>query len=119
MKKFLGTVLTILILAVPSALLYADTGATTVEDEIVSYRLDVGSKAARGTKNILFGWTELPKRVVDITKESNNPIWGLLAGTFQGTLKAMARTASGVTDVVTAPIAPDKGPMMQADINVE
>ena len=92
---------------------------TTVSEDTSAYRLSVGDKAARGTKNILFGWTEMPKRVVDITKESNNPVWGLLAGTFQGTLKAVARTISGVVDVVTAPIDPDKAPLVQPDINVE
>ena len=92
---------------------------STVGKDVASYRLSVGEKAARGTKNVLFGWTELPKRVVDITKETNNPIWGLVAGVFQGTLKAVARTFSGVVDVVTAPIAPNEAPLMQPDINVE
>lgn len=84
-----------------------------------AYLKSVGNKAARGVKNILFGWTELPKRIVDITKETKNPIWGLLAGTFQGSLKCLARTASGVSDVVTAPVTPEKDPLIQADIDVE
>ena len=93
--------------------------SSTVGADTASYRLSVGEKAARGTKNVLFGWTEIPKRVVDITQETNNPIWGLVAGVFQGTLKAMARTFSGVVDVVTAPIAPNDAPLMQPDINVQ
>jgi putative exosortase-associated protein (TIGR04073 family) len=93
--------------------------SSMVLGDVSSYRSDVGDKAARGVKNILFGWTELPKRVVDITQETNNPFWGVFAGLFQGTLKAMARTASGVSDVVTAPIAPEKGYFIQPDINVE
>lgn len=118
MKEFFGIILMFLLIAGPSALLLAEEGAA-VESDVDTYRLQVGEKAARGTKNILFGWTELPKQIVDITKETKNPIWGVVAGTFQGTLKAMARTASGVSDVVTAPIAPEKAPMIQGDINVE
>ena len=90
----------------------------TVAGDMTLYRSDVGDKAARGIKNILFGWTELPKQIVDVTQESN-PIWGLLAGGFQGSLKAMARTFSGVSDVVTAPIAPEKGPFINPDIDVD
>lgn len=124
MKKIFLVGLMILFVASSVTLLYADAGMSktkvTAKDITTKpYRLEVGDKAARGVNNVLFGWTELPKRVVDITKETNNPIWGLLAGTFQGTLKAMARTASGVVDVVTAPISPDKAPLMQPDISVE
>ena len=120
MKKVFLFVMVLLLISCSTSFLYAKTADTaTVSSDVSSYRLEVGEKAARGTKNILFGWTELPKRIVDITKESNNPIWGLFAGTFQGTLKAVARTFSGVVDVVTAPIDPGKPPLMQPDINVE
>jgi len=93
--------------------------SATVNTDISSYRGDVGDKAARGLENIFFGWTEVPKRVVDITQETNNPFWGLFAGTFQGTLKAMARTTSGVSDVVTAPINPDGAPLISPEIDVD
>jgi putative exosortase-associated protein (TIGR04073 family) len=53
--------------------------------------------------NAAFGWTEIPKRIVDITKESN-PIKGVLLGSFQGACRAFARTASGVSELVTFPI---------------
>lgn len=120
MKKIFAASLTLFLIVGPSLILCADQGAaTTTEQEISDYRMEVGSKAERGVKNALFGWTEIPKRIVDITQETKNPIWGLLAGGFQGTLKAMSRTASGVCDVVTAPINPEKGPLMQPDINVE
>jgi putative exosortase-associated protein (TIGR04073 family) len=90
-----------------SVLAYADDTMTQAKT-VSSYRLQVGQKVERGGKNLLFGWTELPKRIVDITKESKNPFWGVLAGTFQGTLKAVARTASGIGDIVTAPVTPEK-----------
>jgi putative exosortase-associated protein (TIGR04073 family) len=130
MRKLFLTVLIFSLIMGPAALSHAGGApekkitatrrtATAKKGGAVPYKLAVGNKAARGTKNVLFGWTEIPKRVVDITQETNNPFWGLLAGTFEGTLKAMARTVSGVSDVVTAPIAADKDPLIQADIDLE
>lgn len=92
---------------------------TSANADKTAYRLSVGNKAARGTKNVLFGWTELPKSIVDTTQETNNPLLGITAGTFKGVLKAVARTVSGVADVVTAPIAPEKGSFIKADIAVD
>jgi len=119
MKKFFVITLMLLLIAGPSSLLYAGEAAVSTDETVSSYRLQVGEKAARGTKNVLFGWTEIPKRVVDLTKETNNPIWGVLAGTFQGTLKAVVRTASGASDVITAPISPDKAPLIGTEIDVQ
>jgi len=82
-------------------------------------RKQVGLKAERGVGNFLYGWTEIPKRVVDITKESNNPIWGLIAGVYQGTGKAFARTTSGVVDVLTAGIKSDEKPFVQPDMSTD
>lgn len=61
-------------------------------------------KAERGFMNVAFGWTEIPKRIVDKTKQYNNPIKGTLLGVFQGSCKAFARTASGAFDLVTFPV---------------
>ena len=126
MKVLIGIIVVTFLIIGPSPALIAGGGpAVQVQDvsaqkaDIMHYRTDVGNKAARGTKNVLFGWTELPKRVVDVTRDSKNPIWGLLAGGFQGALKAMARTASGIVDIATAPIAPGQPPLMQPDISVE
>lgn len=120
MRKLFLTVLIFSLIMGPAALSHAGEGPRPEKKGgALPYKLAVGDKAARGVKNVLFGWTEIPKRIVDITQETNNPFWGLLAGTFQGALKAMARTVSGVSDVVTAPIAADKGPLIQADIDLE
>ena len=119
MRKVLVLVVLVMFIVGPSLYTYAQQSGSTVINDVATYRLQVGDKAARGAKNVLFGWTELPKRIVDITKETNNPVWGVLAGTFQGTLKSVARTASGVSDVVTAPVMPEKDPLMQADIDVQ
>lgn len=119
MKKFFVFAMVLLLIFGSSSFVFAkSTDTAKVSGGVSTYRHQMGEKAARGTKNILFGWTELPKRIVDITNESKNPIWGLLAGVFQGTLKAVARTFSGVVDVLTFPIDADKAPLMQPDINV-
>ena len=142
MKRLFAIFLVFLIVAWSSAMLYADegtrtqssqaktmsktkasSGAQSKPQDITSYRLAVGEKAARGVKNILTGWMEIPKRIVDITKESKDPknptpgvIWGILAGTFQGTIKALVKTSSGAVDVVTAPITPEKDPFIPPDL---
>ena len=59
--------------------------------------------AEKGINNVFLGWTEIPKRIVDVTKESN-PINGIVAGVFQGTVRAFSRTASGISDMATFPI---------------
>lgn len=64
-----------------------------------------GIKAERGIKNILFGWTEIPKSIIQVTKDSKNPIWGITGGTLKGIGKAFPRTVSGIADVVSFPIA--------------
>ncbi len=108
-----------------SVLLYADEGEVILSDEgevmtqteeIRAYRLTIGEKAERGVKNILLGWTELPKRIIDVTRETKNPIWGVFVGTYEGALKAAGRTISGVVDVVTAPINPEGKPLFPPDI---
>ena len=119
MNKCFSVVLALVFVVGYSTLLHAQSDVSSQKQDIAAYRVDVGNKAERGFENALLGWTEVPKRVVDITRESGNPIWGLLAGGFQGTLKAMARTASGVTDIVTAPVDPEKAPLMNPDIAVE
>jgi len=64
-----------------------------------------GVKLERGLKNILFGWTEIPKSIIQVTKDSRNPIWGLTGGTLKGIGKAFPRTVSGAADVVSFPMA--------------
>ena len=64
-----------------------------------------GMKLERGMKNILFGWTEIPKSIIQVTRDSRNPIWGVTGGTLKGIGKAFPRTVSGAADVVSFPIA--------------
>ncbi len=74
-----------------------------------------GIKAERGVKNILFGWTEIPKSIIQVTKDSRNPIWGITGGTLKGIGKAFPRTVSGIADVVTFPIADYNKPAIKPD----
>jgi len=73
-------------------------------------------KLERGFYNAAYGWTEIPKRIVDKTKEYNNPIKGLLLGAFQGGCRAFARTASGISEVVTFPIGRYDKPRVLPDM---
>lgn len=73
-------------------------------------------KAERGFNNALFGWSEIPKRIVDKTKEYRNPFKGLILGGFQGTCKAFARTVSGISEVVTFPIGGYDTPAVLPDM---
>jgi putative exosortase-associated protein (TIGR04073 family) len=72
-------------------------------------------KAERGFNNAVFGWTEIPKRIVDKSKETN-PIQGLILGLWQGTCKAFARTVSGAAELVTFPIGRYDKPAVLPDM---
>ena len=129
MKKILAIFLALSVMTGFASVLCADQGvksATSQSQDTTSYRLAVGEKAARGVKNVLTGWMEIPKGIVDVTQASKDPknpapgvIWGFLAGTFQGTIKAMVKTASGTVDIVTAPITPEKDPFIPPDLNMD
>ena len=79
------------------------TGATVATSDALQHK--PGMKAERGMKNILLGWTEIPNSIIQVTRDSKNPIWGLTGGLFKGIGKAFPRTISGVADVVSFPIA--------------
>lgn len=74
-----------------------------------------GLKAERGIKNILFGWTEIPKSIIQVTRDSKNPIWGITGGTLKGLGKAFPRTVSGAADLVSFPIADYKKTAVKPD----
>ncbi|MEI6862792.1 MAG: exosortase system-associated protein, TIGR04073 family [Candidatus Omnitrophota bacterium] len=79
-----------------------------------------GMKAERGVKNILFGWTDIPKSIIQVTRDSKNPIWGLTAGTLKGVGKAFPRTVSGIADVVSFPMGDyDKMPVHPDELKTQ
>lgn len=103
-----------------SFIAYAAEGVKSAQTlSLQDSRKQIGQKAERGLEKALFGWTEIPKRIVDITKESRNPFWGLIAGVYQGTCKAFAKTASGVVDVATCGIKSNEKPFIQPDMDVK
>lgn len=58
-------------------------------------------KLQNTTGNLALGWTEIPKAVTAVTKDTDNPFLGITVGLLKGVANAFARTASGVADVVT------------------
>jgi putative exosortase-associated protein (TIGR04073 family) len=66
---------------------------------------NAGIQAERGVKNVLFGWTDIPRSIIETTANTKNPVWGLAAGTFNGIGRAFPRTVSGIADIVTLPAA--------------
>lgn len=79
-----------------------------------------GMKAERGIKNILFGWTDIPKSIIQVTRDSKNPLWGLTGGTLKGIGKAFPRTVSGIADVVSFPIGDyDKLPVHPDELKTQ
>ncbi|MGD2279544.1 MAG: exosortase system-associated protein, TIGR04073 family [Candidatus Omnitrophota bacterium] len=123
MKKFwLVCLITVLVLSVSTFAFAADMpsirGGKVSRTGKMSSARPAGpiQKAERGFMNAVFGWTEVPKRVVDKTKEYNNPIKGVFLGVFQGTCKAFARTASGAFDLATFPIGRYDKPRILPDM---
>ena len=51
--------------------------------------------------NLLLGWTEIPKAIAAVTKDSDNPFLGLTVGLLKGVANAFARTVSGLGDAAT------------------
>jgi len=62
-------------------------------------------RAERGLKNLLLGWTDIPRSVIAVTGDTRNPVWGITAGAFKGICTAFPRTLSGITDIVLSPAA--------------
>lgn len=93
---------------------------TTVKSTSAALQHKPGMKLERGAKNILFGWTEIPKSIVQVTKDSKNPIWGVTAGTFKGLGKAFPRTVSGIADVISFPMGDyDKTPVHPDELKTQ
>ena len=58
----------------------------------------------KGIENLLFGWTDIPRSIADVSSETKNPLLGLTAGTLKGAGKAFPRTISGVAEIVLSPM---------------
>ena len=59
----------------------------------------VTTKIDRGTKNLITAPVEIPRAIVEVTKESN-VIFGVLFGPIKGVLNCFSKAASGTADIV-------------------
>ncbi|MDQ6982450.1 MAG: exosortase system-associated protein, TIGR04073 family [Mariprofundus sp.] len=64
------------------------------------YATDSGAKFTRGLANVVTGWGEIPKNIVNESRD-NNVLVGLTYGTFKGAAHGVGRTAVGAFDLVT------------------
>ncbi|NQT90765.1 MAG: exosortase system-associated protein, TIGR04073 family [Candidatus Omnitrophica bacterium] len=62
--------------------------------------------------NLVLGWTEIPKSIVEVTKDTDNPFLGITAGLLKGIANAFSRTTAGVADVVTLRRSEPLNPIM-------
>jgi putative exosortase-associated protein (TIGR04073 family) len=65
-------------------------------------------KIKRGGSNLVFGWTEVPKTVAQVTKDTDNPFLGVTLGLIKGVFNAFSKTVSGAADIVTITRADDE-----------
>jgi putative exosortase-associated protein (TIGR04073 family) len=63
-------------------------------------RLKLGS----GISNMLFAIAEVPKNIINTSNQAN-VLLGVSGGTLKGVLHSVGRMLSGVTDVLTFPVA--------------
>ncbi|MCM8782564.1 MAG: exosortase system-associated protein, TIGR04073 family [Candidatus Omnitrophica bacterium] len=76
------------------------------------------TKLERGAKNLAWGWTEIPKNIVETSKQ-DGAIVGVTVGTVKGMLQAFARTVSGAVDTVTFPAGPHDKPVLKPSMTSE
>lgn len=65
-------------------------------------------KLGRGVINTLTGWLEVPKGIVDETKE-NNIFTGLTVGSIKGLGLGLVRTGAGIYETLTFPFPIPEG----------
>lgn len=64
------------------------------------YATDSGNKFTRGLANTVTGWGEVPKNIINESRDSNVVV-GLTYGTLKGVVHTVGRTAVGAFDLVT------------------
>jgi putative exosortase-associated protein (TIGR04073 family) len=109
LKKLFCAALIILLVISVVGLLYAET---SYDKHTVAGPM---KKAERGAKNLLIGWTDIPKSIFDTTMDTKNAALGLTVGLWDGFKKAFPRTVSGAVDLATfaipdyekSPVKPD------------
>lgn len=66
----------------------------------------VTTKIDRGAKSLVSAPIEIPRAIVEISKESN-VIFGILFGPIKGVLNCFSKATSGATDIVTCNMGDD------------
>jgi len=64
------------------------------------YATDSGAKFSRGLANTVTGWGEIPKIIVNESRDKN-AFSGVAYGTAKGTVHTVGRTVVGAFDLVT------------------
>jgi putative exosortase-associated protein (TIGR04073 family) len=84
---------------------HARNSTMTIEDASPQEVVDgMANKIARGVANIATGWLELPKQIY-ITCKEEGYAKGLAIGPIKGIGMTLVRTAAGVGETVTFPLA--------------
>jgi putative exosortase-associated protein (TIGR04073 family) len=65
----------------------------------------VHDQATRGAANVLTGWMDLPKQIIEESVEGDENILWPITGTIKGAAEAGSRTAVGAAEIVTSPAA--------------
>ncbi len=74
-------------------------------DEPETYGQQIGLKTTSSLANIFTCWFEIPKNIINVTNaKDSNIFYGLVGGTFKGTIVTIGRLTAGVTDLITFPI---------------
>jgi putative exosortase-associated protein (TIGR04073 family) len=78
------------------------------------------TKLGRGATNVLTGWLELPKQVVQSINETD-PVTGTIVGFVRGVGWTYARTVVGVYEIVTFPFPAPKNyePLLEPEYIVK
>jgi putative exosortase-associated protein (TIGR04073 family) len=79
------------------------TVSNSFADEQQSYGSQVGNKALNGFANMTTSVLEIPKNIINTTNDSNI-VYGLTGGLAKGILNTVGRMATGITDLITAPL---------------
>ena len=68
-----------------------------------SYFEQVGNKLVIGSSNATLAWLEIPRNIVNTSRE-HNVVIGITGGVLKGVLHTIGRTMSGAFDLVTFPL---------------
>jgi putative exosortase-associated protein (TIGR04073 family) len=76
-------------------------------------------RMVKAGKNLTLGWTEIPKTIQQVTKDTDNPFMGITVGLLKGVANAFSRTTSGAVDVVTFPTGQKESLIKEKMVPVE